>query len=86
MPGGGEVDSLLVIRLSMYMPGIYNVKSSQAKENGLRGRSGERGLSAFANSSSPESALEDLASELRPANSGCGWAGSGGYCGTGLTG
>lgn len=67
----------------------------QAKENGLRGRSGERGLNAFAKRSSPDSALEVRVIgpiELREAKPGeapacwaC-WSDSGGNCATGLRG
>lgn len=41
---------------------------SGAKENGLRGRSGDLGLSAFANNSSPESVLAGPANEFMDAN------------------
>lgn len=62
---------------------ICNV--SGANENGLRGRSGDLGLSAFANNSSPESVLAGPANEFIDANPlllllacCCAWIDSGG--------
>ena len=43
-------------------------KVSGEKENGLRGKSGDLGLNAFANNSSPESELDVRASEPIDAN------------------
>lgn len=47
---------------------LHICSPSGRNENGLRGRSGVRGLSAFANSSSPESALAVRASPPIDAN------------------
>lgn len=65
--------------------GNYICKVSGANENGLRGKSGDLGLNALANNSSPESELEVPASEVMAAKPllpllacCCAWIDSGG--------